>query len=134
MWTYIFKYEKIWINFGNCPIMRKVGWLGQFRWQIWVSHQISYKKRNLIYNFVKFSNKKYLATKWSWYLGLCHIYIYSRQNVKWHFLVLQYNIFGFKMHWRQSLWRVLYIWHSPRYHDQLVDIFVKKVWWLIYQV
>ena len=76
VWTYFFKYKKIWLNFGNCPIMKKVGWLGQFRWQIWVSHQISYMKWNLIYNFVKFSKKKYLATKWSWYLGLYHIYIF----------------------------------------------------------
>ena len=76
MWTYFFNIKKIFQKIGNWPIMKKVGQLGQFCWQIWVPCQISYMKLLLICNFVKFWKKIYLATKWSWYLGLCHIHIY----------------------------------------------------------
>ena len=76
MWTYFFNIKKIFLKIGNCPIMKKLGQLGQFCWQIWVPCQISNMKLLLNCNFVKFWKNIYLATKWSWYLGLYHIYIF----------------------------------------------------------
>ena len=75
-WPYFFNIKKIFQKIGNCPIMKKVGQSGQFCWQIWAPCQISYMKLLLNFNFVKFWKNIYLGTKWSLYLGLCHIYIY----------------------------------------------------------
>ena len=68
----IFKNRKL-------PHNEKIGQLGQFCWQIWVSCQISNMKLLLNCNFVKFWKNIYLATKWSWYLGLYHIYRVDRK-------------------------------------------------------
>ena len=76
MWTYLFNIKKIFQKIGNWPIMKKVGKLGQFCWQIWVPCQISNMKLLLNCNIAKFWKNIYLATKWSWYLGLYHIYMY----------------------------------------------------------